>query len=124
MPQSPLDVKALATIAILMNRRETWSVITYGDLGRPLGQPPYGLGDILDRVGCWCRSVGKEELAMLVIDEERKPRQGMYNYPVGATDRSRQKPYDKRRVRLWRESWDGVRIPTLEQIANAYAAER
>jgi hypothetical protein len=86
MPHSTLDVKALATIAILMNRRETWSVITYGDLGKRIGHPPYALNDILDRVGSWCRSIGKQELPMLVIDEEGKPRRGMYAYPPGASD--------------------------------------
>lgn len=123
MPYSPLDVKAHATIAVLMNRRQTWSVITYGDLGKLLGHPPYALGDILDRVGSWCRSIGKQGLPMLVIDEEGKPRQGMYDYPPNASEPVTPETYDQRRVRLWREDWAGVQIPTLEQIAAAYAAE-
>jgi hypothetical protein len=123
MSHSPLDIKALATIAILMNRRETWSVITYGDLAERLGHVPQGLSQILDRVGSWCRSVGKEELAMLVISEDGKPRPGMYDYPPGASHPVTPEIYDQRRVRLWREDWTGIHIPTLEQIAAAYAAE-
>jgi hypothetical protein len=124
MPHSPLDIKALGTIAILMDRRETWSVITYGDLADRLAHVPQGLSQILDRVGAWCRSIGKQELPMLVIDEEGKPRQGMYEHPPGAGgDPVTPQTYDQRRVRLWREDWTGVTLPTLEQIATAYAAE-
>jgi len=124
MSYSPLDVKALATIAILMDRRGTWSVITYGDLAERLGHVPQGLSQILDRVGSWCRSVGKESLAMLVIDEEGKPRRGMYEYPPGSSAEAvTPETYDQRRVKLWREDWSGIHIPTLEQIADAYAAQ-
>jgi len=121
MSHSPLDVKALATIAILMNRRETWSVITYGDLAERLGHVPQGLSAILDRVGAWCRSIGKQSLPMLVIDEEGRPRQGMF---VGDSNTVTPENYDQRRVRFWRENWDGARLPTLEEIAAAYAAEQ
>jgi hypothetical protein len=60
------SMKALATIAILMGRRETWSLITYGDLAERLDHPPYALNDILECrrrlvsfarqafVGAWC----------------------------------------------------------------------
>lgn len=121
MPHSPLDIKALATIAILMNRRTTWSVITYGDLGDLLDHPPYGLGQILDRVGRWCRSINKRSLALLVIDEEGKPRDGMFGLP-GHIEPITPETYEQQRVRLWREDWKGVAVPTLEQIADAYTA--
>lgn len=125
MSHSPLDAKALAAIAILMNRRETWSVITYGDLADRLGHARYGLGQILDRVGSWCRSIDKESLAMLVIDEEGKPREGMYDHPPGDSGPPvTRQTIDQRRVRLWRQDWTAVAVPTLEQIDAAYRAQR
>jgi hypothetical protein len=64
---SPLDYKALAAITLLWSRKDTWSVITYGDLAKRLGHAQQGLAEILNRVGAWCHSVHKQSLAMLVI---------------------------------------------------------
>ena len=52
-------IKAHAAIAILMGRRETWSLITYGDLGKRINHDPYLLTHILNAVGAWCQSRGK-----------------------------------------------------------------
>ena len=122
MPDSPLDAKALATIAILMDRRDRWAVITYGDLGKRLDHPVFGLGQILDRVGRWCGSIRKRSLALLVIDEEEgKPRYGMFGGFPGEVEPVTPETYDQLRTRLWRENWDGITLPTLDQIAEAYA---
>jgi hypothetical protein len=104
-----------------MNRRTTWSVITYGDLGGLLNHPARGMGQILDRVGRWCRSIGKRSLSLLVIDEKGKPRDGMFGLP-GQIEQITPESYEQQRVRLWREDWTGVSVPTLEQIAEANAA--
>ncbi|HEY5046796.1 MAG TPA: hypothetical protein VII49_02095 [Rhizomicrobium sp.] len=117
---SPLDTKALATVAFLMDRRESWSVITYRDLAKRLGHPQYGLGDILDRVGAWCRSVNKQSLAMLVIGEHGDPNEGMYHHFKGDADPVTKENYERRRVGLWRENWSDAVLPTVEQIADAY----
>jgi hypothetical protein len=117
---SPLDTKALATIAFLMDRRETWSVITDGDLARRLGHAQQGLGGILDRVGAWCRSINMQSLAMLVIGEHGDPNEGMYHHFKDDPEPVTKENYERRRVRLWREDWSGVALPTVEQIADAY----
>ena len=46
---SPLDTKALAAIALLWDRKDSWSVITYGDLAARLDHAPQGLGGIQSR---------------------------------------------------------------------------
>ena len=117
---SPLDMKALATIAFLMDRRENWSVITYGDLAKRLGHAQQGLGGILDRVGAWCFSINKQSLAMLVISEQGEPNEGMYRHFKGDTDPVTKESYERRRVQLWREDWSNVVLPTVEEIAASY----
>ena len=110
------SMKALATIAILMGRRETWSLITYGDLAKRLDHPPYALNDILDAVGAWCRSVDKLSLVLIVVGEDGEPAEGLYKF--GTTPEN----YLARRIQLYRDctSWKSVALPTLEQIAEAY----
>lgn len=117
---SPLDPKALATIAFLMDRRQAWSVITYGDLAKRLDHAPQGLGPILDRVGAWCFSIKKQSLAMLVISEQGEPNEGMYRHFRGDTDPVTKDNYESRRVQLWREDWSGVALPAVEEIDRAY----
>ncbi len=117
---SPLDTKALATIAFLTGRRETWSVVTYGDLAKRLGHAQQGLGGILDRVGAWCRSIKKQSLAMLVISEQGEPNEGMYHPFKDDLEPVTRENYERRRVQLWREDWSDVTLPTVEQIADAY----
>jgi hypothetical protein len=110
------SMKALATIAILMGRRETWSLITYGDLAERLDHPPYALNDILDAVGAWCRSLDKLSLVLTVVGENGEPAaEGLYKF--GTTPGN----YLARRIQLYRDSaWKSVALPTLEQIAEAY----
>jgi hypothetical protein len=115
MPHSPLDEKALGAIAILMDRRGMWSVITYGDLAARLGHVPHGLGPILHRVHVWCGSVGKLSLAMLAINEEGRPSEGMFD--GDDADPITPQNYEQRRVKLWREDWRDIRLPTLDEIA-------
>ena len=119
---SPLDSKALATIALLWDRKESWSVITYGDLAKRLGHAPQGLAGILDRVGAWCVSVHKQSLAMLVIGTGGEPHEGMYRPFPGQTNTVTKENYESRRVHLWREDWSDVKLPTPEEIAVAYRA--
>jgi len=121
---SPLDSKALATIALLLDRRETWSVITYGDLAKKLGHAPQGLAAILDRVGAWCLSIQKQSPAMLVIAESGEPNDGMYRALRGESDPVTRENYERRRVQLWREDWSDAALPTPEAIAAAYEAAR
>jgi hypothetical protein len=121
MSYLPSDVKALATIAILMDRRDTWSVITYNDLGKRIDHPPFRFDNILDRVAFWCHSKGLDYLTLLVITEkDGNPARGMYaNYlPNPVTPET----YPKRRVDLWRDAkWSDVKLPTIEEITIAYA---
>jgi hypothetical protein len=74
------------------------------------------LGPVLHRVHEWCKSINRSSLAMLVIDEEGQPRAGMFD--GDDADPITPQNYDQRRVRLWREDWSDVRLPTLKQIAN------
>jgi hypothetical protein len=124
MPLSPLDTKALATIALPSDRREKWSVITYGDLAAKLGHARQGLAGILDRVGAWCFSIHKQSLAMLVIAETGDPNEGMFRAFRGELDPVTRENYEQRRVQLWREDWSDVALPTPQAIAAAYAAAR
>jgi bisphosphoglycerate-dependent phosphoglycerate mutase len=117
---SSLDTKALATIAFLMDRRETWSIITCGDLAKRLNHARHGLTGILDRVGTWCFSIHKQSLAVLVISEQGEPNEGMYNSFKGETGPVTKENYERRRVQLWREDWSEVAVPTPEEIAVAY----
>lgn len=116
MPHSPLDEKALGAMAILMNRRSTWSMITYGDLAARLGHVAQGMGPILHRVHVWCNRIGKLSLAMLVIAEEGQPRPGMFE--GDDADPITPQNIDQRRVRLWREDWSGVRLPSIDEISH------
>jgi hypothetical protein len=118
---SPLDTKALATIALLMDRRETWSVITYGDLAKKLRHAQQGLTQILDRVGAWCFSMRKESLAMLVIGASGEPSDGMFRAIPSDPNPVTRKNYELRRLQLWRENWSDVSLPTPDEIATAYA---
>jgi len=121
---SPLDTKALATVALLFDRRNTWSVITYGDLAKRLNHAPHGLTEILNRVGAWCLSIHKQSLAMLVIGAEGQPHGGMFIPLRGDDDPVTKENYEHRRVSLWREDWSDVTFPTPEEIASAYAQRK
>jgi hypothetical protein len=119
---SPIDIKALATIAFLVDRHETWSVITYADLAKKLGHVPRGLSPILDRVGAWCFSIHKQSLAMLVIGANGEPSEGMFRAFRGDPDPVTRGNYELRRLQLWREDWSEIALPTPDEIATAYAA--
>jgi hypothetical protein len=110
-------IKAHAAIAILMGRRETWSLITYGDLGKRINHDPYLLTHILNAVGAWCRSRGKLSLVLTLVTEKGEPGDGMFPPRSKATREN----YLERRIRLYRDdSWKSEPLPTLEQIAEAY----
>jgi hypothetical protein len=121
---SPLDTKALATIALLWDRKDNWSVITYGDLAKRLGHAQQGLSEILNRVGAWCHSVHKQSLAMLVIGAHGEPHGGMFVPFRGDDDPVTKENYERRRVQLWREDWSDVKLPTPEEIASAYTQRK
>jgi hypothetical protein len=119
---SPLDGKSLVAIALLSDRRETWSVISYSDLADKIGHVQLGMGPILDRVGAWCYNIGKQSLAMLVIGANGEPSEGMFRAFRGDYDPVTHENYESRRLRLWREDRSDVKLPTLpEDITRAYA---
>jgi hypothetical protein len=91
-----ITMKALAAIVILLGRRETWSFITYGELADRLGHAPYGLNDILNAVGAWCRSLDKLSLVLTVVGEEGEPAEGLYKFETTPEN------YLKRRIQLYR----------------------
>jgi hypothetical protein len=109
--------KALAAIAILMGRRETWSLITYGDLGKRINHNQHHLEHILNAVGAWCRSLGKKSLVMVLVTEKGEPGEGMFSRWSETTREN----YLELRIQLYRDdSWKGVAIPTLKEIEEAY----
>jgi hypothetical protein len=109
------STKALAAIAILMGRRETWSLITYRDLADRLGHAPQGLAEILNAVGAWCRSLDKLSLVLTVVRENGEPAEGIYKFETTPEN------YLERRIQLYRDdTWKGVALPTLAQITEAY----
>src|SRR5262249_44848841 len=92
-------MKALAAIAILMGRRETWSLITYGDLGKRLDNDWHNLDHILTAVGAWCRSLGKLSLVLIIVTEKGAPGDGMFP----PWSQSTRENYLENRIRLYRD---------------------
>ena len=121
---SPLDTKALAAIALLWGRKDTWSVITYGDLAARLGHAQQGLGEILNRVGAWCGSINKQSLAMLVIGAEGNPHSGMFSPFRGEDDPVTKENYERRRVDLWPGRCGQGEASVLRQKSRAPIASR
>ena len=79
------------------------------------------LGQVLDRVGEWCYAHGKHSLALLIINEDGKPSDGMFKRFRGLADPVTSENYERQRVQLWQEDWSEVELPsTLEEIAEAY----
>jgi hypothetical protein len=117
---SPLDGKALISIGLLAARRDTWSVITYGQLGKRIGHPHHLIGDVLDHVGAWCYAQERHSLALLVINDDGKPSAGMFKKFRGQADPVTPENYEKQRVQLWQEDWSEVELPSSpEEIAAA-----
>lgn len=117
----PSDLKAARVIPLLYVERKHRAHMTYGELGRLINHNPLYLGNILDRVGAWCRVNGKSSLAMLVVDDDGRPRPGMYrNFPDDA-DPVTSENYEERHARLLDEDWSDIVLPTGEDIADAYA---
>jgi alkylated DNA nucleotide flippase Atl1 len=118
---SPLDGKALISIGFLAARRDTWSVITYGQLGKRIGQPQRFIGDVLDRVGAWCYAQERRSLALLVINEDGEPSDGMFKKFRGQADPVTRENYERQRAELWQENWSEVELPSdPEEIAAAW----
>src|SRR3954452_24723916 len=114
---SPLDSKAARAIAILMDRRASWAVTTYGDLETRIGHPKYAMKDILSRVAAWCVGKQKHTLALLVIEESGRPDTGLFNTLAGRSSTIDTSNYENVRVKLWREHWDGIAPPPAEEVA-------
>jgi hypothetical protein len=110
--------KVLAAIAILMGRRETWSLITYGDLGKRINRDPHLLSHILNAVGAWCRSLdGKLSSVLVIVTEKGEPGDGMFP-PWSKTSRGE---YLEHRIQLYRDdSRKSEALPTPKEIEKAY----
>jgi hypothetical protein len=120
---SPLDGKALISIGLLAARRDMWSVITYGQLGNRIGHPPHLMGDVLDRVGAWCYAKELHSLALLVINEDGKPSEGMFRKFRGQADPTTRENYERKRAQLWQadSSWSKIILPSSpDEIAEAW----
>lgn len=115
------DAKALAAIIFLREHRKTRSLITYGTLGGRIDHPPRLLGNVLDRVGAWCRRNGKESLALLVVDRTTsKPGKGMFKRFKSDPNPVTPENYEERRDQLWQENWSDIPAPDIIEIADAY----
>jgi len=117
-----VDAKAAAAIAILMDRRKAWAVITYDDLSKRVGLPRQGLNKLLDYVALWCRAKGKRSLALLLISSTTgRPSKGMYK-ALGGVKPVTPETFDRERLGLWRDDWSAVAPPSKKEIADARAA--
>ena len=118
------DKKAIVAIAVLDGRREHRQTITYTDLAQKLGLMRHGLGDVLDRVGSWCRKNGKHSLALLVVTKDGWPERGVYVNPVGALDPVTPETYGPQKASLLQEDWTDLSLPCdPREVADAYAEE-
>jgi hypothetical protein len=98
-----------------MRRRDTWSLITYGDLGNRINHNPHFLSHILNAMGAWCRSRGKLSLVLTMVTEKGEPGDGMFP-PWSETTHEN---YLEHRIRLYRD-WKSVALPTVKEIEEAY----
>jgi hypothetical protein len=119
---STLDAAVLATIAVLAERRGEGKSITYGALGNLIGRHHRTLTPILNRVGAWCYSIGKQSLAILVVSKsDRLPGRGFFEPGPGELDPITRKSYHARRRKLCAEDWSHVKIPpTARDVAQAF----
>src|SRR5215469_5115733 len=117
-----LDAAVLAAIAILAERRREGMNITYGALGTLIGRHHRTLTPILDRVGAWCYSIGKESLAILVVSKsDGLPGWGFFEQGPGELNPITRKSYHSRRRKLCAEDWSQVKIPpSARDVAQAF----
>jgi hypothetical protein len=85
------DMKAIAAIAILYERRRNRSLAQYEELANLIGADLRGIGDILDRVFAWCEVHNLKSLAQLLIGKDGLPGPGAYDFP---TDYRKERPVD------------------------------
>ena len=121
MKPCPSDYKAVSLIPLLRKERERHGDMRYGACGLALHHPQRFLGNILDRIGAWCRAQHKQSLALLVVDDTGKPRPGMYKTLPNDLDPVTPENYEERRARLYAEDWRDVGEATAEDVADAYA---
>jgi hypothetical protein len=119
---STLDGAVLAAITILAERRRERKSITYGALGTLIGRHHRTLTPILNRVGAWCYSIGKESLAMLVVSKsDGLPGWGFFEQGPGELNPITRKSYHSRRRKLCAEDWSQVKIPpSSREVAQAF----
>jgi hypothetical protein len=118
-----LDAAVLAAIIVLAERRSEGKNITYGALGALIGRHHRTLTPILNRVGAWCYSIGKESLAILVVSKsDGLPGWGFFEHGPGELNPITRKSYHARRRKLCAEDWSQVKIPpSAREVAQAFA---
>jgi hypothetical protein len=83
--------------------------------------PHHLLGQVLDRIGAWCYAHGKHSLALLIINEDGKPSDGMFKRFHGLAEPVTSENYERQRVQLWQEDWSEVELPSApEEVAEAH----
>jgi hypothetical protein len=119
---STLDAAVVAAITVLAERRREGKSITYGALGVLIGRHHRTLTPILNRVGAWCYSIGKQSLAILVVSKSDKlPGWGFFEQGPGERNPITRKTYHSRRRKLFVEDWSHVKIPpSAREVAQAY----
>jgi len=116
-----LDEKALVALVLLVAKRDTWSVTTYGNLGKKINHPPNGLGPILNRIAAWCYENKRHSLALLVIGQNGKPEIGMFRNFADQPDPITEANYERKRLELWQEDWSVIILPTTsDEISAAF----